>query len=149
MARMTLERAALQLAGPLGGDPLLIPRARPSIAGWLGWRHESAAPDVSGASIDFHVFPTVPAASGVPAGGLPGFRPGPSRGAGGATHRPSHPRLPRGSTTLYEEVVLTAPASVDAGQALEFVAAELGPSPRPMTTWCASAQRCACISGRT
>jgi hypothetical protein len=125
-ALATLERAALQLSEPFGRAPLLIPRARLCIAGWLGWRHETAAPDVSGASIDVHAFPTVLAAFGAPGAGLSGFRRA-HREALAARRIARLIRRPRGSITLYEEVVLSALASLDLEQARGFVTAELGP----------------------
>ena len=103
---------------------------------------------MSGASIDFHAFPTVGAALGVPAAGLPGVRRGhcealAARGIARLTHRAL------GSIALYVEVVLTALASVDAEQARTFVKAELGPLAVTDDDTVRLSTRCACSSSRT
>jgi hypothetical protein len=78
---------------------------------------------VSGASIDFHAIPTVPAAFGCPPPDCPVSAGAIARRWQREASRGS-PAAALGSTTLYEEVALTALASVDAEQAREFVMAE-------------------------
>jgi DNA-binding PucR family transcriptional regulator len=126
-ALATLERAALDLAGSLGAStPLLVPRARLCVAGWIGWRGSGGPGDVERVHIDVQAFPTVLAAFGSPARGVPGF----CRSHREALHARRIAQLTRrrpGSKTRYEDVALAALASADVEHAREFVATELGP----------------------
>ena len=121
-----LERAALELASGIGASaPLLVPRARLCLAGWIGWRN-SRSPDFQTARLDAQAFPAVLVASGSGAEGVAGFA---------RSHREAmHARriaqlagLPPGSVTRYEHVALAALASEDIDHAREFVGSELGP----------------------
>ena len=126
-ALATLERAASQFLGSLGaGTPLLVPRARLCLAGWIGWRGESETIDLASAHLDVQAFPTVIAAFGSAAYGVAGF----ARSHREAMYARRIARLTEqrpGSVTAYETVALAALASADVDQAREFVAAELGP----------------------
>jgi hypothetical protein len=126
-ALATLERAASQFLGSLGaGTPLLVPRARLCLAGWIGWRGEGETMDLASAHLDLQAFPTVLAAFGSAAYGVAGF----ARSHREAMYARRIARLTEqrpGSVTSYENVALAALASADVDQAREFVAAELGP----------------------
>jgi hypothetical protein len=126
-ALATLERAASQFLGSLSaGTPLLVPRARLCLAGWIGWRGEGETMDLASAHLDLQAFPTVLAAFGSAAYGVAGF----ARSHREAMYARRIARLTEqrpGSVTSYENVALAALASADVDQAREFVAAELGP----------------------
>jgi DNA-binding PucR family transcriptional regulator len=121
-----LERAALALVGSLGAStPLLVPRARLLLVGWIGWRGKrpfAAEP----LQLDARAFPEVLAASGSPGHGVPGFR----RSCREALYARRVAQLTRrrpGSATSYDDVALASLASVDVEQAQGFVTRELGP----------------------
>jgi DNA-binding PucR family transcriptional regulator len=125
-ALATLERAALQLLGSLGATaPLIVPRARLCVAGWIGSRGDGEAMTLDSAYLDVQAFPTVLVAFGTRAYGVAGF----ARSHREAFFARRVARLTEqrpGSITEYEHVALAALASVDLDQAREFVAAELG-----------------------
>jgi len=120
-----LERAALEIVGSLGAAaPLLIPRARLCLVGWVGW-HGDHAPRVEPLELDRRAFPAVLAAFGSPGPGITGFR----RSHREAMHARRVAQLTRrrpGSVTRYDDVALAALASADVEHATEFVAGELG-----------------------
>lgn len=126
-ALATLERAAFQLLGSLGATaPLVVPRARLCVAGWIGSRGDGEVMTLDSAHLDVQSFPTILAAFGTPAYGVAGF----ARSHREAVFARRIARLTEqrpGSMTEYEHVALAALASVDVDQAREFVAAELGP----------------------
>ena len=126
-ALATLERAASQFLGLAGRrPPLLVPRARLCLAGWIGWRGEGETMDLASAHLDVQAFPTVLAAFGSAASGVAGF----ARSHREAVYARRIAQLTEqrpGSVTSYENVALAALASTDVDQAREFVAAELGP----------------------
>jgi DNA-binding PucR family transcriptional regulator len=121
-----IERAALHLASSLGvAPPLLVPRARLCVAGWIGSRGDNPTVDLKQAHIDVQSFPTVLAAFGSPGVGVAGF----ARSHREAFHARRIARLTQrraGTVTDYDTVALAALASTDVGQAREFVRAELG-----------------------
>jgi PucR C-terminal helix-turn-helix domain/GGDEF-like domain len=115
-----LEDVALQLATEAQmGRPLVVTLGRRLVAAWVGARDQIAlsAAGVAGSPL---------VAVGSPAAGVEGFC---------ASHREAmHARRvarlsdrPMGTVTRYEDVALTALASVDLDLAREYVAAELGP----------------------
>ena len=122
-----LERAALELVAELGaGTPLLVPRARLCLAGWIGWRDQGASPDFLSARLDPRAFGSVLLASGSRAEGVTGF----ARSHGEAMRARRIAQLAGfrpGSVTRYEDVALAALASEDIDHAREFVQSELGP----------------------
>jgi DNA-binding PucR family transcriptional regulator len=122
-----LERAAIELVSSLGaGAPLLVPRARLCLAGWVGWRDPDDAPDFLGARLDPRAFGAVLAAAGSRAVGVTGF----ARSHGEAMRARRLAQLAgfsAGSVTRYEDVALAALASEDLNHAREFVQSELGP----------------------
>ena len=65
IALATIERAAFELVSSLGmGSPLLVPRARLCLAGWIGTRGEDHIVDLEHAHVDVQSFPTVLATFG-------------------------------------------------------------------------------------
>jgi PucR C-terminal helix-turn-helix domain/GGDEF-like domain len=120
-----LERAALALVGSLGAStPLLVPRARLLLVGWIGWRGERAF-GAEPLQLDTRAFPQVLAAFGSPAHGVPGF----CRSCREALYGRRVAQLTRrrpGSVTRYDDVALASLASADVEQARGFVATELG-----------------------
>ena len=121
-----LERAAVELAASLGGGvPLLVPRARLCLAGWIGWR-DHGSPDFLTARLDPEAFPAVLVAAGSTGKGVTGF----ARSHREAMHARRIAQLagsPPGSLTRYEDVALAALASENIDHAREFVRSELGP----------------------
>jgi hypothetical protein len=120
-----LERAALEMVEALGATaPLLVPRARLCVVGWVGWWGDRQFQDEP-VRLDRQAFPEVLAAFGSPAHGVPGFR----RSHREALYARKVAQLTRrraGSVTRYDDVALTALASADVEQARGFVAIELG-----------------------
>jgi DNA-binding PucR family transcriptional regulator len=120
-----LERAALEIVGSLGAAaPLLVPRARLLVAGWVGWRGDRAL-EVEPIQLDRREFPGVLAAFGSPGQGVRGFRRSHrealhARRVAQLTHRSA------GSVTRYADVALAALATADVEHAREFVVTELG-----------------------
>jgi hypothetical protein len=123
----TLERAGLELAAALSpARPLLVPRARLLIAGWVASSDNGDRDPVARLTLDAREFPGVLAACGSPSTGLAGFRRSHqealhARRIAALTHRRP------GSVTRYDEVAVAALASADVEQAKAFVASELGP----------------------
>jgi DNA-binding PucR family transcriptional regulator len=126
-ALATLERAALQLAGALtDGRPLLVPRARLVIAGWIGYADRPDSSALDRLTFDTRRFPAVRSAFGSPGRGVAGF----CRSHREALHARRIAEVTNrrpGVVTWYRQVALASLASVDIAQAREFVAAELGP----------------------
>jgi DNA-binding PucR family transcriptional regulator len=126
VALAMLERAALELVASLGMPaPLLVPRARLCLAGWIGSRNNDQVVGLGDARIDVQSFPTVLAAFGSPGAGVAGF----ARSNREAFHARRIAQLTQqrdGTVTRYETVALAALASADVGQAQAFVRAELG-----------------------
>jgi DNA-binding PucR family transcriptional regulator len=126
VALAMIERAALQLVSSLGGAaPLLVPRARLCLAGWIGSRGDDHIVGLEHAHIDAQSFPAVLAAFGSPGVGVAGF----ARSHREAFHARRVAQLTRqrpGTVTQYDTVALAALASTDVGEAREFVRAELG-----------------------
>jgi DNA-binding PucR family transcriptional regulator len=126
VALAMIERAALKLAASLGtAAPLLAPRARLCLAGWIGSRRDDHIVDLKGAHVDAQSFPTVLAAFGSPGSGVAGF----ARSHREAFHARRIAQLTQqrpGTVTQYDTVALAALASTDVEQAREFVRAELG-----------------------
>ena len=120
-----LERAALGAIGSIGaGHPLLVPRARLSLVGWVGWRGDRPY-EAEPLQLDRRAYPGVLAAFGSPGHGVAGFR----RSHREALHARRVAQLTRhrpGSVTNYDDVALAALASADVEQATEFVMNELG-----------------------
>jgi hypothetical protein len=123
----TLERAGLELAAAISNlRPLLVPRARFLIAGWVGPSEKGDRDRPARLMLDTREFPGVLAASGSPGTGLTGFR----RSHQEALHARRIAALTRrrpGFVTRYDEVAVAALASADLEQAKAFVASELGP----------------------
>ncbi|HEY1507969.1 MAG TPA: helix-turn-helix domain-containing protein [Solirubrobacteraceae bacterium] len=126
IALAMIERAALELASSLGvAAPLLVPRARLCLAGWIGSRGDDQIVDLEHAHIDGQSFPTVLTAFGSPGVGVAGF----ARSHREAFHARRIAQLTQqraGTVTRYETVALAALASTDVEEAREFVRAELG-----------------------
>jgi DNA-binding PucR family transcriptional regulator len=126
IALAMIERAALQLVSSLGmAPPLLVPRARLCLAGWIGLRGEDHIVGLEHARVDVQAFPTVLAAFGSPEVGVAGF----ARSHREAFHARRIARLTQqraGTVSQYDTVALAALASADVGEAREFVKAELG-----------------------
>ena len=126
IALAMIERAAFELVSSLGmGSPLLVPRARLCLAGWIGTRGEDHIVDLEHAHVDVQSFPTVLAAFGSPGVGVAGF----ARSHREAFHARRIAQLTQqraGTVTQYDTVALAALASTDVGEAREFVRAELG-----------------------
>jgi DNA-binding PucR family transcriptional regulator len=126
VALAMIERAALQLMSSLGmSAPLLVPRARLCLAGWIGSRGDGHIVDLERAHVDIQSFPTVYAAFGSPGSGVAGF----ARSHREAFHARRIAQLSQqrpGTVTQYDAVALAALASTDVEQAREFVKAELG-----------------------
>jgi DNA-binding PucR family transcriptional regulator len=126
IALAMVERAALQLVSSLGmPTPLLVPRARLCLAGWIGSRGEDHIVGLAHAHVDVQSFPTVLAAFGSPGAGVAGF----ARSHREAFHARRISLLTQqraGTVTQYDTVALAALASADVAEAREFVAAELG-----------------------
>ena len=120
-----LERVALEVIGSLGPmTPLLVPRARLCLAGWVGWRGDRIF-QREPLELDRKRFPAVLAGFGSPGHGVAGFR----RSHREALHARRVAQLTRrraGSVTRYDDVALAALASADVEHAREFVARELG-----------------------
>jgi DNA-binding PucR family transcriptional regulator len=126
VALAMIERAALQLAASLGiPAPLLVPRARLCVAGWIGSHGDDHTVDVAHAHIDVQSFPTVLAAFGSPRAGVAGFARS-HREAFQARRIARQTQQRPGTVTQYDTVALAALASTDVEQAREFVEAELG-----------------------
>jgi DNA-binding PucR family transcriptional regulator len=126
IALAMIERAALQLVSSLGTMvPLLVPRGRLCVAGWIGSRGEDRIVDLEHAHIDVRSFPTVLAAFGSPGVGITGFARS-HRQALGARRIAQLTQQRAGTVTHYDAVALAALASMDVGEAREFVRAELG-----------------------
>jgi DNA-binding PucR family transcriptional regulator len=127
IALAMIERAALQLVSSLGmASPLLVPRARLCLAGWIGSRGDDHIGDLEHAHTDVQSFPTVLVAFGSPGVGVAGF----VRSHHEAFRARRIAQLTQrraGTLTQYDTVALAALASADVGQAREFVRAELGP----------------------
>jgi hypothetical protein len=115
-----LELQAAKIAGELGSaSPLLVPLGGQVVAAWIGSRGELPAPPAAlldGAS----------AAFGRPGSGVDGFCRS-HREALSARRVAQLARRRPGTVTAFDDVALTALASVDERAAREFVAAELGP----------------------
>jgi DNA-binding PucR family transcriptional regulator len=126
IALAMLERAAVSLVSSLAMTaPLLVPRARLCLAGWIGWRGEGHIVDLEHAHIDVQSFPDVLAAFGSPGVGVAGF----ARSHREAFHARRIAQLTQqrtGTVTRYDTVALAALASTDVEEAREFVRAELG-----------------------
>jgi len=126
VALAMIERAAVQLVSSLGmSTPLLVPRGRLCVAGWIGSRGDGHSVDLERVRIDGRSFPTVLAAFGSPGVGVAGF----ARSHREAFHARRIAQLTRqraGTVTHYHAVALAALASTDVGEAREFVRAELG-----------------------
>jgi DNA-binding PucR family transcriptional regulator len=126
IALAMIERAALQLVSLLGmAAPLLVPRGRLCLAGWIGSRGDDQIVGLEHAQMDVQSFPTVLAAFGSPGVGVAGF----ARSHRQAFHARRIAQLTRrraGTVTRYDTVALAALASTDVQEAREFVAAELG-----------------------
>jgi hypothetical protein len=125
IALAMIERAALQLVSSLGMTwPLLVPRARLCLAGWIGSRGDDSIVDLERAHVDIQSFPSVLAAFGSPGSGIAGF----ARSHREAFHARRIAQLTQqrpGTVTQYDAVALAALASADVDQAREFVEAEL------------------------
>jgi DNA-binding PucR family transcriptional regulator len=123
----TLEQAALELGAVLtDARPLLVPRARLLLAGWVGFVGGADGSGLDRARVDLGKFPFVLAAFGSPGRGIEGFRRShhealQARRIAGLTRRRP------GFVARYDEVALAALASADVEQARDFVASELGP----------------------
>jgi DNA-binding PucR family transcriptional regulator len=126
IALAMIERAALQLVSSLGiAAPLLVPRARLCLAGWIGSRGDDHIVGLEHAHMDVQSFPTVLAAFGSSGFGVVGF----ARSHREAFHARRIAQLTQrraGTVTQYDTVALAALASTDVGEAREFVRAELG-----------------------
>jgi DNA-binding PucR family transcriptional regulator len=120
-----LEQASLEMVAALGATPpLLVPRARLCLAGWVGWRGDRSF-QAEPLRLDGQAFPEALAAFGSPARGLLGF----TRSHREALYARKVAQLTgrrAGSVTRYDDVALAALASADVEQARGFVAAELG-----------------------
>jgi DNA-binding PucR family transcriptional regulator len=126
VALAMIERAALELvASPGVGAPLLVPRARLCLAGWIGLYGDGHLGALEHARLDVRSSPTVLAAFGSPGVGVAGF----VRSHREAFHARRIAQLTQqraGSITRYGTVALAALASADVGEARAFVRAELG-----------------------
>jgi len=126
VALAMIERAALELVSSLGmAAPLLVPRARLCLGGWIGSRGDDQVDGRERAHVDVQSFPTVLAAFGSPGVGVPGF----ARSHREAFHARRIAQLTQqraGTVTQYDTVALAALATADVGEAREFVRAELG-----------------------
>jgi DNA-binding PucR family transcriptional regulator len=126
VALAMIERAAVQLVSSLGtGAPLLVPRARLCLAGWIGLRGDDQIVGLEHAHMDVRSFPTVLAAFGSPGVGVAGF----ARSHREAFHARRIAQLTQqraGTVTQYDTVALAALASTDVGEARQFVRDELG-----------------------
>jgi DNA-binding PucR family transcriptional regulator len=120
-----LERAALAIVASLeAASPLLAPRGRLCVVGWIGWRGKRPF-EVEPIQLDVREFPGVLAAFGQPGKGVSGFSRSNrdalyARRVAQLTHRRA------GSVTRYDDVALAALASADVEHAREFVTSELG-----------------------
>jgi DNA-binding PucR family transcriptional regulator len=126
VALAMIERAAVQLVSSLGvAAPLLVPRGRLCLAGWIGSQGGDHVLALEHARLDLRSFPTVLAAFGSPGGGVPGF----VRSHGEAFHARRIAQLTQqraGTVTEYGTVALAALASADVEEARAFVRTELG-----------------------
>src|SRR4051794_3504680 len=122
-----LERAGLQVATSLAdAKPLLVPRGRLLIAGWVAAPATGGGDYLKGLRLDPREFPGALAACGCRGTGVSGFQ----RSHQEALNARRIARLTRrraGSVTRYDEVALASLATADVEQAREFVLAELGP----------------------
>jgi DNA-binding PucR family transcriptional regulator len=126
IALAMIERAALQLVSSIGmAAPLLVPRARLCLAGWIGSRGQDHTFGLEHARLDIQSFPTVTAAFGSPGAGVAGFADS-HRKAFHARRIAQLTQQRAGTVTQYATVALAALASTDVGDAREFVRAELG-----------------------
>jgi transposase-like protein len=122
-----LERAGLQLASSLkAAKPLLLPRGRELIAGWIGSRDSPRQGSSDDVRLDARSFPGALAAFGSRHRGVDGFRRSHEEALQARRVAELTRRQP-GSVTYYGKVVLAALASADVTQARRFVADELGP----------------------
>jgi hypothetical protein len=125
-ALATLERAGLELAAAISeARPLLVPRARLLIAGWVGWPESPEGDGLGRFYLAPHEFPSVLAACGSPAAGVAGFRRSHHEALNARRIAIVTRRRP-GPVTRYDDVALAALASADVDQAREFVLSELG-----------------------
>jgi DNA-binding PucR family transcriptional regulator len=126
IALAMIERAAVHLVSSLGmATPLLVPRARLCLAGWIGSPRDGHTADLERAHVDVQSFPTVLAAFGSPGSGVAGFARS-HREAFQARRIAQLSQQRPGTVTQYDAVALAALASTDVEQAREFVKAELG-----------------------
>jgi DNA-binding PucR family transcriptional regulator len=124
-----LERAASEFAAQLGGTSrLFVPFGPQLIAGWVGGA-DGAVPKPR-PRIATDAVPEARAAVGAPATGVEGF----VRSHRDAVHAKRVAEVvdrPPGSIVAYEDVALTALASVDIDHARDFVLRQLGPLGSP------------------
>jgi DNA-binding PucR family transcriptional regulator len=126
IALAMIERAALELVSSLGMPaPLVVPRARLCLAGWIGSRGDDHTAGLEHARMDVQSFPTVLAAFGSPGIGVAGFARS-HREAFQARRIAQLTQRRAGTVIQYDAVALAALASADVGEAREFVRAELG-----------------------
>jgi DNA-binding PucR family transcriptional regulator len=122
----TLERAGLELAAALSeAKPLLVPRARQLIAGWVAWLRRGDGDGLARLHLDTREFPGVLAACGSQGAGVAGFRRS-HHEALNARRIATLTRRRPGAVTCYGDVAVAALASADVEQAREFVLSELG-----------------------
>jgi DNA-binding PucR family transcriptional regulator len=126
VALAMIERAAFQLVSSLGAAaPLLVPRARLCLAGWIGSHGDDHLATLEQAHVDVRSFPTVLAAFGSPGVGVAGFVRS-HREAVQARRIAQLTQQRAGTVTRYETVALAALASTDVEEARAFVRTELG-----------------------
>jgi DNA-binding PucR family transcriptional regulator len=126
VALAMIERAAFQLVSSLGAAaPLLVPRARLCLAGWIGSHGDDHLATLEQAHVDVRSFPTVLAAFGSPGAGVAGFVRS-HREAVQARRIAQLTQQRAGTVTRYETVALAALASTDVEEARAFVRTELG-----------------------
>jgi hypothetical protein len=122
----TLERAGVELAAAVSeAKPLLVPRARLLMAGWVAWQDDADGDGLAGLHLDTREFPGVLAACGSAGAGVAGFRRGYHEALNARRIAELLRRRP-GTVTHYNDVALAALASTDVEQAREFVVSELG-----------------------
>jgi PucR C-terminal helix-turn-helix domain/GGDEF-like domain len=136
-----LERGGLELAASMkASKPLLLPRGRELIAGWIGSRGSPREGGSDDMRLDPRSFPGALAAFGSRHRGVDGFRRSHEEALQARRVAELTRRQP-GSVTNYGKVVLAALASADVTQARRFVADELGPlaaDDDPSTRLCAT-----------